>query len=148
MSKISIISTATGRVWEGESATDVDLDGMEALFREFNRVDEGDNERLEALGYDLPSLSSGDFVCVNDGEDAWWLCANVGWQRVTPRQAVLPALDYQSAQALAPSQGRYAAEVRPPMFLKVEDDGALVYMTPDSRWRRIPVQGPTEWVER
>jgi hypothetical protein len=34
----------------------------EILFRFFNRVDEGDGERLEQLGYRLPSLSVGDVV--------------------------------------------------------------------------------------
>lgn len=34
----------------------------EALFRYFNRVDEGDNDRLHDIGYDLPSLSVGDLL--------------------------------------------------------------------------------------
>lgn len=32
------------------------------LFRFFNRVDEADCARLDALGYKLPSLSAGDFI--------------------------------------------------------------------------------------
>lgn len=54
--------------WEGEvEISDEYKDApwheiCERLFRLFNRVDEGDGPRLEALGYRMPSMSVGDLV--------------------------------------------------------------------------------------
>lgn len=54
--------------WEGDveiSDEYQDAPGYEVcerLFRVFNRVDEGDGPRLEAMGYRLPSMSVGDLV--------------------------------------------------------------------------------------
>ena len=74
---VSIQAALAGRpsiLWHGEiepaDLTEVTggLDGIdeaatnEALFRFFNRVDERDNDRLEAIGYRLPSLSVGDLL--------------------------------------------------------------------------------------
>lgn len=48
--------------WQGELD---DLRDLEDAFRYFNRVDEADCERLERIGYKLPSLSVGDIVTVD-----------------------------------------------------------------------------------
>jgi hypothetical protein len=52
----------------------------ERLFRLFNRVDDEDGPRLEAIGYRLPSLSVGDLL-------VWgaqtWRVAGSGFDRVT-----------------------------------------------------------------
>lgn len=54
----------------------------ERIFRLFNRIDPGDDARLTALGYFLPSLSVGDFV-------TWgyppitYAVAPIGFQTVT-----------------------------------------------------------------
>lgn len=112
---------------------------LEHVFRYFNRVDEADVTRLNGIGYELPSLSTGDFVQV-DGE--FWLCANVGWQRVTMRQALLPQMDYATAVSMAAERGQ-ADQVRPAMFLSVEGD-TLVYMAPNAKWKTIPAEGATQ----
>jgi hypothetical protein len=51
---------------------------LEYVFRFFNRVDEGDSERMAEVGYDLPSLSVGDVVTFADGSR--WQCAPMGWE--------------------------------------------------------------------
>lgn len=38
---------------------------LDRIFRFFNRVDEGDHERMKAVGYMLPSLSVGDLISFN-----------------------------------------------------------------------------------
>lgn len=142
MDTILIFSTMTGQSWEGESESR----DLEAIFREFNRVDDADCQRLEDKGYDLPSLSTGDFVGLSSGsgEYEWYLCAGTGWQPVTTRQVLIPQMDYQYAKDLARQNGKPADEVRPPMFLNVDDQGALVYMHPASWWKRVPADGPSE----
>lgn len=73
--------------WEGEvdlrpfmrpgaEATSAAL--LEAVFRAFNRVEIEDNDRLEEIGYRLPSLSVGDAVEINGDR---WRCKSVGWER-------------------------------------------------------------------
>jgi hypothetical protein len=52
---------------------------LEHIFRQFNRVDEADCDRLEALDYKLPSLSSGDIVTIGGKK---YLCASFGWEEV------------------------------------------------------------------
>jgi hypothetical protein len=49
-------------VWEGDLDQDMNL---EEIFRFFNRVDYDDGERLERLGYLMPSLSVDDLVTKN-----------------------------------------------------------------------------------
>lgn len=137
---ITIFSTMSGKQWKGEVEPQwiiaPDAEGeMERIFRLFNRVEQEDCDRLEGIGYDLPSLSSGDFVQDYNGQ--WWLCASVGWQKVTARQAILPQMDYKIAQETAHTRGEYAAEVRPPMFLKVDENGALSYMRHDGTTRTV-----------
>jgi hypothetical protein len=62
--------------WEGTVATD----DLEEIFRFFNRVEEGDGERLAEIGFDLPSMSSGDVVTFLDtGEQ--WICKPMGWEK-------------------------------------------------------------------
>lgn len=153
MNTITIVSTMTGKTWEGELPHNVALDvaaghtareagatcGLESIFRLFNRVNFEDTQRLEQMGYELPSLSGGDFVQV-DGQ--WWLCASSGWKRVTARQVLMTSLDYSQALAHASRNGTYADQVRPPMFLAVHN-GDLVYMRPNGGWRMVPQSGGT-----
>lgn len=141
---ITILSTMTGKKWMGsvppESVIDVDPEAqLERIFRFFNRVEQADCDRLDALGYDLPSLTSGDFVEI---DDQWWLCASGGWEKVNARQALTPQTDYIGALLRAPREGKYADQVRPPMFLSVAESGSLVYMHPSGEWVEIPPQGP------
>jgi hypothetical protein len=75
-------------LWEGD--VDIDshitvLDGpvtdewrLDYLLRFFNRVDFEDTQRLEQIGYDLPSMSMGDEVEM-DGVN--WICSMAGWKR-------------------------------------------------------------------
>lgn len=53
---------------------------LERIFRLFNRVDDADCRRLDGAGYKLPSLSMGDVVTM---EGQHWLCAGVGWKRIS-----------------------------------------------------------------
>jgi hypothetical protein len=53
----------------------------EEAFRFFNRVTESDSDRLEALGYRLPSMSVGDLLTI--GTETWQ-CASVGFVKVDP----------------------------------------------------------------
>lgn len=64
-------------MWEGV-VPDMTL---EEIFRYFNRVEAGDEERLMAVDYTLPSLSMGDTVTFLDTGIAW-LCGATGWERV------------------------------------------------------------------
>lgn len=79
MTRVAIWSSLVDETWDG----DLDLAGLtaaqalERVFRAFNRVDDGDHERMLALGYALPSLSVGDVVTI-DG--VRWRCAPVGWE--------------------------------------------------------------------
>jgi hypothetical protein len=82
--KIKIESHFRDEEWEGEipdqrpeNSTETYL---EFIFRYFNRVDPGDDERLERIGYKLPSLTAGDTVVLENGER--WFCLTVGWMRV------------------------------------------------------------------
>ena len=52
----------------------------ERIFRLLNRVDEGDHERMAALGYVLPSLSVGDFVSFGG---TTYRCDSVGFTLLT-----------------------------------------------------------------
>lgn len=65
-----------GPTWEGELD---DLRDLEDAFRYFNRVDDADCERLERIGYCLPSLSVGDIVTV-DGNPH--VVASVGFKPI------------------------------------------------------------------
>lgn len=75
--------------WEGEveiSDEYRDAPGFEVcerLYRIFNRVDEHDGPRLEAIGYRLPSMSVGDLVAY--------------WEPPADRQQ---ALDYYRVEGL------------------------------------------------
>lgn len=48
--------------WSGDVPLQPSPGLNEELFRFFNRVDEADADRLDAIGYRLPSLSVGDTV--------------------------------------------------------------------------------------
>jgi allophanate hydrolase subunit 1 len=52
-----------GQAWSGEIPDPPeDADVLSYVWRFFNRVDDDDGARLEAIGYDLPSLSVDDVV--------------------------------------------------------------------------------------
>jgi hypothetical protein len=77
-----------GEVWEGDVVLPTTGESvehvLEVVFRLFNRVDEGDGEKLAAIGYTLPSLSVGDHVTVFGQR---WHCAPVGWELVVEEEA-------------------------------------------------------------
>jgi hypothetical protein len=50
--------------WQGDIQLESNGNLPEQIFRFFNRVDEADGERLKKLGYNLPSLSVGDYFTV------------------------------------------------------------------------------------
>lgn len=50
--------------WAGEAQ----IESPEDAFRYFNRVDEADVIRLDAMGYNLPSLSMGDYITLSRGD--------------------------------------------------------------------------------
>jgi hypothetical protein len=81
MAQVTIWSHFVDRSWTGTPRVQpLDLD---AIFREFNRVDEMDVEHLEQIGYHLPSLSVGDTVTVHYPVPTTWLCKDVGWIKVS-----------------------------------------------------------------
>jgi hypothetical protein len=91
--KLSIWTHWEGRSWSGEipdAPTARTETMLEYAFRWFNRVDEGDHERMAAVGYDLPSLSAGDVVTL-DGER--WLCAPTGWERLSVSDPLPPTAE-------------------------------------------------------
>ena len=139
--EITIFSTMSGKQWEGTTPAEADVRNLQDIFRFFNRVEPEDSFRLENLGYDLPSLSAGDFVQA-DGQ--WFLCASVGWVPVTQRQALIPQLDFLNALTVARDNGTHIDEVRPPMFFKAHEDRSITYMTPAGWWKRVPQDGPTQ----
>jgi len=54
--------------WNGKISVDPGTNDAvnSQIYRLFNRVDEEDGERLEKLGYRLPSLSAGDVLVWGD----------------------------------------------------------------------------------
>lgn len=80
-----IYSHFHGQTWEGEVTwpegvqEDNDQIVLECIFRYFNRVDEDDAERLNKLGFDMPSLSMGDEVGFNGKR---WRCEAIGWSQI------------------------------------------------------------------
>ena len=95
--KVTIISTQAiiaerdDCVWTGQVDTGQrdkswaqDINGF--LFRYFNRVDDDDHDKLEAIGYRLPSLSVGDVL--------YWDCkayrvAGIGFEHLTSDALVM-----------------------------------------------------------
>lgn len=93
---VSVYAALAGResiVWVGDVEPDAELDRLartsgaafdahanDWLFRYFNRVDESDNARLEAIGYTLPSLSVGDLV---HWASTTWRVSGWGFDRLT-----------------------------------------------------------------
>jgi hypothetical protein len=57
-----------GQAWAGQIPDPPeDSDVLGYVWRYFNRVDDGDEARLAAIGYDLPSLSVDDVVELDGG---------------------------------------------------------------------------------
>lgn len=74
------LATWESPVWSGKvQIPDGEASLIERIFRFFNRVDDADSERLDDIGYNLPSLSVGDTVMF-DGRIFY--CAPIGWQEV------------------------------------------------------------------
>lgn len=116
---VAVFSTMRGSGWQGQVPT-IDL---EELFRYFNRVDDADGPRLDAIGYDLPPMTSGDLVALihpMSGSATWYLCASSGWAEITDAQA-------QAYMILAQNASR--AHQRPPMFTKLKQFGTLCTLT-------------------
>jgi hypothetical protein len=61
----------------------------DALFRCFNRVDPIDEQRLDAIGYRLPSLSVGDLI---HWERQTFRVAGLGFERITGSEDYVVAL--------------------------------------------------------
>jgi hypothetical protein len=76
---IIITSHWEGGRWSGTIELPDDARPLEYIFRFFNRIEDGDADRLDAIGYRLPSLSVGDVVEIA-GER--WRCAMLGWERL------------------------------------------------------------------
>lgn len=68
----------------------------EGLFRFFNRVDDGDEERLERIDYRLPSLSVGDLL---HWESKTWRVAGVGFDAITGSDEYVMALAAYTVQS-------------------------------------------------
>jgi hypothetical protein len=86
--RLAIWTHWDGRGWEGEIPTDTfgtdvaQADSptrLEYVFRWFNRVDEGDHQRMASVGYLLPSLSVGDRVTLDANV---WAIKPVGFEPV------------------------------------------------------------------
>lgn len=60
-SKMAESMDALVTTWEGKCSTT----NLDTLFRTFNRVDDEDYDRLDRIGYKLPSLSVGDLITVD-----------------------------------------------------------------------------------
>lgn len=75
---LKITSFFTGQTWEGR----VELSGetpeqqLEDAWRVFNRVEAGDHERLEEVGFVQPSMSMGDEIVLNG---TTYIVATVGF---------------------------------------------------------------------
>lgn len=83
--RLTIYSHFVDRSWTGEAAIAPserhDYETLERIFHHFNRIDEDDARRLELMEYDLPSLSVGDLVTLEDGRT--FLVEFVGFSEVT-----------------------------------------------------------------
>ena len=135
--KVQIVSHFNGKSWEGMLPAEFAVEGgfLEGAFRCFNRVDEADVTRLERLGYELPSMTAGDLVQISD---QWYLCADMGWEKLTDWQAT----QYWARSLDAEKSGDY-----PPRVRGLDEEGALVVLTRTGE-ERIPASGGTELVER
>lgn len=65
----AVVGTEQGTTWQGEIPDELfgnstTQRSFEVVYRLLNRVDESDVKRLEDWGYNLPSLSVGDYVTI------------------------------------------------------------------------------------
>jgi hypothetical protein len=95
--------TQHGTTWKGEIPNEIfarcsSNDGMlDLIFRLLNRVDEGDHERMLGWGYELPSLSVGDYVTLHLNsasgagvEPVTFVVASLGFKQVTGNHEYIP----------------------------------------------------------
>jgi hypothetical protein len=93
--QVTVTSNFTGESWTGDvpgldPATENCMAINERLFRFFNRVDQVDCDRLEDLGYTLPSMSVGDVVAYVFRPalgPAAFRVADMGFKRLRPAEA-------------------------------------------------------------
>jgi hypothetical protein len=102
---VSIQAAIHGRpsiIWTGNVPGVVTTDTAEhvndLLFRFFNRVDVEDEERLEQLGYRLPSLSVGDLL--HWGAKTWRV-AGSGFEPITGSDEYVTALALYTLESTA-----------------------------------------------
>lgn len=119
---VAVFSAMRGLGWQGEVPADASL---KDLFRYFNVVDKSDGPRLEAIGYNLPSLSASDLVALIDDRNraTWYLCAGSGWVEIT---------DAQAQTYMIRAQHDTAAGKPGPLFARVVDK-VLEYLGPDTK---------------
>ena len=98
----AISGKPSGTTWRGEfpvGHSGHDGETLERIFRFLNRVEDGDHERMEAVGYTMPSLSVGDYVTLHLDEPGplgpiprpqTWRVASVGFEKVTGNPNMLP----------------------------------------------------------
>ena len=107
---VAVFSAMRGSGWQGQVPTN----DLEELFRYFNRVDETDGPRLEAIGYNLPSMMASDLVGLVDDSGlytTWYLCAGSDWDEI---------LDAQAQTYMTRAQRDVAAGKRGPMFAEMD----------------------------
>lgn len=84
--KLTIFSHFESKTWSGDAPIKMHENAyvvLERVWRMFNRVDDADVRRLERMGYDLPSLSVGDRVTIEDaGCSFTYVVENVGYSLV------------------------------------------------------------------
>lgn len=110
MPTLQITSVFTGQTWDGE----VDTTDLDQIFRLFNRVDTPDAERLTKMGFNQPSMSSGDILVLNNIN---YVVASTGFGRLTDTQAATYRFQIEK-----PSD-----DARRPMFCKMVGDALTYY---------------------
>lgn len=88
-SKQDIFTTTLAKAEVEVLETDDSMDLLNKIFRNFNRVDQLDCDRLERIGYDLPSLSVGDNITFVEGDDyAVYRVESVGFKEIATINAL------------------------------------------------------------
>lgn len=82
----AVSGSPSGTMWRGEVRVDRDDEQgvLDLLFRYFNVVDDIDRVRLIENGYELPSLSVGDYITIHGAEGpVTYRVAVVGFKKIT-----------------------------------------------------------------